>query len=333
MARNMMDISPGYVPFPMRDPLPVPLGGRPLSPWLRLAHVSSYPHAQATHTARLRTLLDFELVFQFEGAAWIWLERAGGSMDVRQGEIAFIPPGFVHGWASEPGAHIAVHFDLHAQPRLVAQDNIRYTEQTVSRKPAAAIPQFILQTGGASSDGGGLLLPLVTRLRRPAQWRERLEPLVRLWQRRAHGTAAAQLLFAETIGWALRTIREDAAQGESGAESGDGADARVLEILRELDAAGAWRPSVSELAERARMGLTAFRAAFEKATGRGPRAYMEERRVERAARTLVETDRSVYEIAEDEGYEDPYHFSRIFKRVTGLSPRHYRRKTRKGSGG
>ena len=72
------------------------------------------------------------------------------------------------------------------------------------------------------------------------------------------------------------------------------------------------------------MGETAFRAAFRRVTGRSPRAYIEARRIEHAARALIDTDRSVTQIAAAEGYDDPYHFSRVFKRVTSQSPRAYR---------
>ncbi|HYF51094.1 MAG TPA: helix-turn-helix transcriptional regulator, partial [Planctomycetota bacterium] len=148
------------------------------------------------------------------------------------------------------------------------------------------------------------------------------------WMRRAHLTLSAQLLFHETIGWALRTLSEDAAY--AGLRVPDDADPRILNLLRELENGPPERPSVDELARRAHMGLTAFRDAFQKATGRPPRQYLEERRIERAARALVETNRKLYEIAEAEGYDDPYHFSRIFRRVMGVSPRQYRRSSQSG---
>jgi AraC-like DNA-binding protein len=77
------------------------------------------------------------------------------------------------------------------------------------------------------------------------------------------------------------------------------------------------------------MGITAFRAAFEQTMGRPPHKYFEERRIERAARALVETDHKIVKVAEAEGYDDPYHFSRVFVRVMGVSPRAYRARTRR----
>ena len=75
----------------------------------------------------------------------------------------------------------------------------------------------------------------------------------------------------------------------------------------------------------------AAREAFRRATGSNPRVALEERRIEQAALALLETDRRVWEIARAAGYDDPYHFSRVFKRVVGFSPRAYRQRARSGS--
>jgi AraC-like DNA-binding protein len=39
---------------------------------------------------------------------------------------------------------------------------------------------------------------------------------------------------------------------------------------------------------------------------------------------MLETSRTISSIARMEGYEDPYHFSRVFKRITGQAPTDYR---------
>ena len=358
MRRKKMDVSPdcGAGILPARSGrqdacTTIPIANRPLSPWLRLAHLSGNANPkQSSHNAYVRTLLDFELVLQVSGSGWIWSDPHGGSVDIQSGELAFIPPGFAHGWGMEPGQHIAVHFDFHAQPSMVAMDNIRMTSKLVTRKPIECMPQFDLvsverasvlveRTSVPVNEGVRALrpaplvtLPLVTPLRAPALWREKLEPLMLLYSRRAHHTFSAQLLAAETLGWALRTLIADAGASIGAGTAGGAAresDAQILTLLRELEIAPAERQSVAALAQRAHMGLTAFRDAFHRVTGRSPRAYLEERRIERAARRLLETDRHVLEIAESEGFDDPYHFSRVFKRVTGVSPRGYRQRGRK----
>ncbi|HYF48688.1 MAG TPA: hypothetical protein VEJ63_04750, partial [Planctomycetota bacterium] len=137
MARNKMDVSPqlsrgGDAVEPRRIPLP----RKPLSPWMRLAHVSRALPGQPAWEARLRTIDDFELVLQIEGSAWIYADAIGGSLEVPPGYLVFIPPDYVHCWGMDPGAHIAVHFDLHAKPDVAPMRHIHYTDRVVSRSPA-----------------------------------------------------------------------------------------------------------------------------------------------------------------------------------------------------
>jgi AraC-like DNA-binding protein len=321
---KMMDVSSRMpvVPHALRLP------ARPLSPWLRLAHVTQVRAKDATHRAFLRTIDDFELVFQLEQSSWIWSAPDGGSVDLLAGEVAFLPPGYLHGWGHEPGRHIAVHFDLHAKPSLGPLGHLHHTRRTVARKPLGFMPWFVLRGPLDSSEDH--VLPLVAKLRAPRLWQERLAALVELWSRRAVRSLPAMLLAAEVLGWALRTISEDHAAGENAVRAA--ADERILGVVRLLDRPAASslgeRPSVSDLARRAGMGLTAFRAAFQRTMGRPPRQYLEERRIERAARALAETDHKILRIAAAEGYDDPYHFSRVFHRVMGTSPRAYRERAR-----
>ena len=49
-------------------------------------------------------------------------------------------------------------------------------------------------------------------------------------------------------------------------------------------------------------------------------------RIDYIARLLTDTEMRIHEIAAMVGYEDDRHFSRYFKRATGLTPQAYRRK-------
>lgn len=52
--------------------------------------------------------------------------------------------------------------------------------------------------------------------------------------------------------------------------------------------------------------------------------YIQQLRVQRAKHLLLHTDKSVKAIAMEVGYEEPFYFSRIFKKIEGVSPQHYR---------
>ncbi|MFC5470506.1 response regulator [Cohnella suwonensis] len=68
---------------------------------------------------------------------------------------------------------------------------------------------------------------------------------------------------------------------------------------------------------------------FIKHAGEPPSKYLITLRIGEAKR-LLESEKSwsVKEIGERVGYPDPYYFSRIFKQVTGVTPREYRKEIR-----
>lgn len=82
--------------------------------------------------------------------------------------------------------------------------------------------------------------------------------------------------------------------------------------------------SVEELAARAGQSTTHYSKLFKRRTSLSPMAYFIQRKMRKACELLARTDLSVKDIAENLGYEDPYYFSRLFKKIQGCSPIHYR---------
>jgi AraC family transcriptional regulator len=69
-----------------------------------------------------------------------------------------------------------------------------------------------------------------------------------------------------------------------------------------------------------------FARQFKRATGRPPHRYVLARRIERAQQLLQpDGDLSLAEVAADTGFSDQSQFSRQFKRITGITPRQFRK--------
>ena len=83
--------------------------------------------------------------------------------------------------------------------------------------------------------------------------------------------------------------------------------------------------TVRELAEMCKCTPDHLRRLFLANTGTAPKLYIDRLKLTQAADMLLNTDMGICEIARTFGYMDPYHFSRRFKEILGVSPRSYRK--------
>jgi AraC-like DNA-binding protein len=81
---------------------------------------------------------------------------------------------------------------------------------------------------------------------------------------------------------------------------------------------------LAEFSENAGLSVSHFSELFRRQTGQSPMAYFIQLKVRLACRLLDLTDKPVKVVAIETGYADPYYFSRVFKKVMGISPEKYR---------
>ena len=82
--------------------------------------------------------------------------------------------------------------------------------------------------------------------------------------------------------------------------------------------------SLSEIAEVSGLSLSRFSVLFRETTGTSPKEYHIGLKIQKACSYLSLTDMPVKEIANELSFEDPYYFSRCFKKRMEVSPAHYR---------
>ncbi len=103
------------------------------------------------------------------------------------------------------------------------------------------------------------------------------------------------------------------------------ADTRILNVMHHIELNLDGNLSNSSLAERSNLATNAFTRLFREETGISPQRFVKKRRIDRACMFLHHADMTIDEIASVTGFADRYHFSRIFKSITGYSPARYKK--------
>lgn len=78
-------------------------------------------------------------------------------------------------------------------------------------------------------------------------------------------------------------------------------------------------------ARACRVGPEYFSRLFREHAGQTPSRFLARLRMHHAARLLQHSDLTVQAAGRAVGFEDPYHFSRVFKQIHGVAPREFRR--------
>lgn len=103
-------------------------------------------------------------------------------------------------------------------------------------------------------------------------------------------------------------------------------DTRLLQVKRFIDARYAEEITLQDLADEAGMSASHFSSTFKKQFNSTPMDFVIHRRLEEACYLLGDHMLRIKEIAQRVGYEDEFHFSRLFKKKYGVSPKFYRKK-------
>lgn len=130
-------------------------------------------------------------------------------------------------------------------------------------------------------------------------------------------SAAISDIIAEMLGRRARR------QGLTGSQQSGGRLGTVLERIRaDLD----WPWTIPDMARLAALSSSQLHRIFKLRFGVSPITWLRNERINRARRLLADRALRISEVGRRCGYADPYHFSRDFRRLCGLSPTQFRSK-------
>lgn len=132
-------------------------------------------------------------------------------------------------------------------------------------------------------------------------------------------------VYLETQGIIQQLLSRFVSTNRLGDRDLTGIPSKVLDTISYIQVNLHQNLTVGHLAKRANQNQDYFSRLFLQYTGIRPLAYIHEKRIERAQYLLATTDMSFAEVAEQAGFENLPYFSRIFKKVSSLTPGQYRK--------
>lgn len=105
---------------------------------------------------------------------------------------------------------------------------------------------------------------------------------------------------------------------------------RLRSVIQRIHAEPDKPLTLEQMAALVHLSPSRFCALFRARLGIAPGEYQRNIRINAAKTALLDSDRSIAQIADDLGFDDPFHFSKAFKKSTGMNPRQYRTQLRNG---
>jgi len=269
-----------------------------IHPVIRIAHIQN-----SVLTIPDRITYDHELVLMLSGTASIAI--GGQTLNVEPGSLLCIPPFTPHSFqAAASSSHVAVHFDFCTfGPDVLDEADGRE-------------PYEIVWPGGRTP-------PTATSLA-PGHWIEQtLRDIVERHADEADPLSAIEAscrlarILAQMLRWGDPTIEA------SGVVSRVNQD-RMARVLAHIAANLASPLTIEELTLIADIARSRFVTLFREATGDSPQQYIQQRRIAEARRLLADPTLQIKQIAAMTGFDDRFYFSKVFRRVDGLTPTQYR---------
>lgn len=263
----------------------------------------------------------FEMVYVRRGRGEHIIE--GRSFPMQSGDLYIISPGERHTYAPLGGETMCL-INVLWMPALVEDALHPDVEGKGSEKSLLYIEPLLrreMRFRQRLHLSGRMAYRVEMLLDEMRHEQNRLDPGRELLLR--HLFCALLVLLSRASDESRRASNQAVGTGASRAVSGPNrAVALALELIEERFAEPL---RVEQLASHAGLSPSRLAHLWKQHTGRGINQYLHEFRINRACAALLESDRSVSEVALEVGYADSRFFHRMFRRHTGCSPTQFRR--------
>jgi len=277
------------IPLVLRDDMLDRCRSLPFVKNLFVTHIGAFTSAPRLYTERPNGFHTALIIYCLEGKGF--LEMQGQSMKISQGQAFLIPKYIPHVYGAnnrDPWSNFWIHFDGNQ-----AEDVIELLSIDKSH-PVLYIPD----------------IPLMKHLF------ENVYVCLK--------TAITDESLLESHGELLRftiKMRKSMVSAPDKVNLDFSSLAETIAFMKDhLDA----RLDLEDLTSYSNQSKSQLFRNFKEKTGQSPLNFFLKLKMEKACEMLVDTDLHIREIAERLGYDDPYYFSRVFKKIAACPPSEYR---------
>jgi AraC-like DNA-binding protein len=267
----------------------------PLIKSLFISRMGLYPKALHHYFQRQIGITQVIIIYCTDGKGWIQFDKK--KIPVGAGEICFIPSGVPHAYGAQSSNPWTIYW-FHVGGRL--------RDEIIGALPNSGNRPVVFQIGFSEE--------------RNALFKQMTSTLLK-------GYSATNLMFANlTFQYYLATIissenfKRDADSSLDNNTTNKAIDFMQLNLSNAL--------TLDNIAQEAQLSSSFFSRKFRQDTGYSPIEYFNHLRIQKACQLLHFGELRINEIALSIGIEDPFYFSRLFKKHMGISPGTYRNNSR-----
>jgi AraC-like DNA-binding protein len=278
------------IPKPVRDAA----AKHALLRGLLVTDAGYFPHAEGHRVERNHGAPTHLIIACLKGRGWV--RSRSGEQAVSAGDLVWLRPDHAHSYGADPADPWTigwVHF--------TGEEALAWSKYLGFKADAVAILSH------ASAEGIAAL------------------KLEQIYLTLEQGYSIPQLVSASLM---LRSALNLAAHAVRSGGTTRPAAERISAVRDHLRENLNQPHRLETLAAAAGVSVPHFCTLFRRLTGYAPIDFLIRQRVQAACKLLDTTSLSIAGIAAEVGYEDPYYFTRCFRRVIGSSPRAYRRITK-----
>lgn len=241
---------------------------------------------------RKRTILDHELVLIVGGKGLVGIEDK--EYDVKKGMLFYFNPGLEHFLETDkedPMHFYGVHFDF---AHLIINESSCWNVR----------------------EGECLPIELVTQINNSYILVDIFKKLNTYWKNKLPGY---QLICRALLQQFIFEVLEDSRAKKFNHST----YTRIEKIVDYIHRNFQEKITLEELSELSELTPTYLSKIFRKITGYTIIGFINRLKVDKAKELIIEGNNKIKEIAHLSGFEDEFYFSRVFKKLEGVSPSNY----------